>query len=242
MTRRFAWRIVPPTVSAPLTAPAKAYAPDTDRAGPDAHSPERLARWLALLILFLLEPLNGVRLLRSRRLASWWQDRPDLPPGSAQEEAASIRGEFGIAIAWMCRRRGIGPGHPDWPDLSRAIVAYGGSVARFRAGLPACGLQWWDNPNVVPGMTGETVATPAATAMAALLQRQAAADAPPPVMHAVPAAPGPALFPASRLPASWRPVLARAGPGSPTGPPGCPGLPTLSCLTTGAGAWPAPPS
>ncbi len=228
MTRLPSRRNVRPAMSAPTTAPAEAYAPAADRAGPGApaHSPEWLARWLALLIFFLLEPLNAVRLLRSRRLSSWWHDRPDLPPGSAQEEAALIRGPFGNAIAWMCRRRGIGPGHPDWPELSRAIVAFGGSVKGFRPGLPACGLQWWDNPNVVPGMTGEIVATPAATAMAALLAQQAAADAPPPVPHAVPVAAAHVRLPASRLPASWRQVFARAGPGPPTGPPGCPGLPT----------------
>ena len=122
----------------PLTAPAEAYAPDADRAGPDApaHPPEWLVRCLALLIFFLLEHLHAVRLRRSRRLPSWWQDRPDLPAGSAQAEAASIRGPFGNAIAWMCRRRGIGPGHTDWPELSRAIVAFGGSVKGFRAGAP----------------------------------------------------------------------------------------------------------
>ena len=54
----------------PLTAPAEAYAPDADRAGPDAPArpPEWLVHWLALLIFFLLEPLNAVRLLRSGRL------------------------------------------------------------------------------------------------------------------------------------------------------------------------------
>ena len=228
----------------PLTAPAEAYAPVADRAGADApaQSPDWLARWLALLILFLLEPLNAVRLLRSGRLASWFQDRPDLPAGSAQAEAASIRGSFGTAIAWMCRRHGIGPGHADWPELSRAIVAFGGSVAGFRAGLPACGLQWWDNPNVTPGML-PGFGAPAATA-ASLLQRQTAADALPPV----PPAPNQRQAEAThvRLPASWlsasrRQVFARAGPGPPTGLPGCPALPTLSCLTHGAGAWPAPP-
>ncbi len=203
-------------MSAPPTAPAEAYAPDADRAGPDAlaHSPDWLVRCLALLIFFVLEHLLALRPHRSVGLPSSWQDRPDLPPGSAQEEAASIRGPYGNAIAWMCRRRGIGPGHPDWPELSRAIVAFGGSVKGFRPGLPACGLQWWDNPNVVPGMTGEIVATPAATAMAALLARQAAADAPPPVPHVVPAAAGPA-----RMPAYCRQGFRRASTGPPTGPP-----------------------
>jgi hypothetical protein len=234
-------------------APAKAYAPDADRAGSDARaqSPEWLVRWLALLIFFLLEPLNALRVLRSGRLPSWWQDRPDLPPGSAQAEAASVRGPFGNSIAWMCLRRGIGPGHPDWPELSRAIVAFGGSVAGFRAGLPACGLQWWENPDIVPGMIAGFSAHAAATA--ALLQPQAVASALPPAPSAMRAEaahvrlPASCRLPASRLPASWLSasgwhVFARAGPGPSTGPPSWPGLLTLSCLTHGAGAWPAPPS
>jgi hypothetical protein len=183
-------------------------------AGPLPHS---------LLIHFLLNHALALRPRRSIRLTPWFHERPDLPPGSAQEEAATIRGPFGNAIAWMCRRRGIGPGHPDWPELSSAIVAFGGSLKGFRAGRPAFGLQWWDDPSAMPGMTGELAATPAAASMASLLARLAVADAPPPVPHAMPAAAGPALFPASRLPASWRHVFARAGPGPPTGPP-LPGL------------------
>jgi hypothetical protein len=101
---------------------------------------------------FLLEPVNTVRLLRSLRLPSRWQDRQDLPPGSAQAAATSVRGQFGNSIRWMCLRHGIGPGHPDWPELPRAIVAFGGSLKGFRAGGPPCGLQWWENPGVVPGM------------------------------------------------------------------------------------------
>jgi hypothetical protein len=214
---------------APTAAPAEAYAPYADRAGPGvpAHSPEWLVRWLALLICFLLEPLNAVRLLRSGRLPSLWQARPDLPPGSAQAEAASIRGSFGTAIAWMCRRHGIGPGHADWPELSRAIEAFGGSLAGFRAGAPACGLQWWENPSIVPGMVAGFGARAAAPA-ASLLPPQAGGGAlPPPAPSAVQAE---AARPASWLPASWLPksgrqVFARAGPGPSTGPPGCPRLP-----------------
>jgi hypothetical protein len=225
-----------------LTALAQADVPEADRAGPGvpAHSPEWLARWLALLIFFLLEPLNAVRLLRSRRLPSLWQARPDLPPGSAQAEAASIRGSFGTAIAWMCRRHGVGPGHPEWPELSRAIVAFGGSLEGFRAGAPPCGLQWWENPNIVPGMVPGFSAPAAATA--SLLQPHAVAHAAAPAPHAMQAAAAHARLPASWVSAAGRHVFARAGPSPPTGPPSCPGLPTLSCLTPGAGAWPAPPS
>src|ERR1700733_2435949 len=137
-----------------LTVPAEAYAPDADRDGLEApaHLPEWFVRCLAMLILFLLEHVQAMRLRRSRRLEPWWQDRPDLPAGSAQAEAASVRGTFGTGIAWTCRRPGIGPGHAEWPELSRAIVTFGGSLKGFRAGAPARRLAWWENPGVVPGM------------------------------------------------------------------------------------------
>ena len=223
-----------------LTPPAEAFLPDADRGGQGGpvHSLERLVRCIALLILFLHDPLKAVRLLRSGRLWSWHQDRPDLPPGSAQAEAASIRGQFGTAIAWMCRRHGVGPGHPEWPELSRAIVAFGGSLAGFRAGAPACGLQWWENPNIVPG-TGVGFSAPAA-ASASLLPLQAVANAAAPAPNAVQGAVAHARLPASWVSAAGRHVFARAGPGPPTGPPCCPGLPTLSCLMHGAEARSAP--
>ena len=121
----------------PLTTPADAYSPDADRAGPDASArmPEWLVHLIALFIHFMLKRMLAAQLRRSR-LPSWWDDRPDLPAGSTQSEAASIRGPFGRSIAWMCRRRGIGPGHPDWPELSRAIVAFGGSMKGVRPGSP----------------------------------------------------------------------------------------------------------
>jgi len=205
----------------PLTTPAEAGSPDADRAGPDASArlPEWVVRLLALVIRCMLERMLAACSRRSR-LPSWLHERPDLPAGSVQALAASRRGEFGNVIAWMCRRRGIGPGHPDWPALSRAIVANGGSVQGFRAGLPACGLQWWENPNVMPGMVGETTAAPAATAMALLLSRQAAAAAPlpgaknPAPEHIVRSEAEPALAPAFR-----RQVFARTATGPPTGPP-----------------------
>ena len=187
----------------PLTNPAGAGSPDADRAGSDASSrlPEWVVHLIALVIRFMLERMLAACSAHSR-LPSWWHDRPDLPPGSIEALAASIRGPFGNAIAWMCRRRGIGPGHPDWPELSRAIVAFGGSVKGFRAGLPPCGLQWWENPNVVPGMAGETTAAPAAMAMASSIVF-------PSVMASEPALP----------PAFRRQVLARTATGPPTGPP-----------------------
>jgi hypothetical protein len=198
-----------------LTLPVDACAPDADRVGPDA--PARLPEWLvhliARVIRFLLDRTLAARSGRSP-LPAWLHDRPDLPLGSAQALAASIRGAFGNAIAWNCRRRGIGPGHPEWPELSRAIVAFGGSIHGFRPGLPACGLQWWENPDIVPGMTGETPATLAATALAALLARPAVADARPPAPRVLPAEAEPIALPAIR-----RHVLARTATGPPTGPP-----------------------
>ncbi len=228
----------------PLTSPAEAYAPDADRAGPEgiAHAPEWLVHLLAMLILLMLERLLGGRTRRPPQRQAWWHDRPDLPLASAQAEAASIRGPFGRSIAWMCRRRGIGPGHADWPELSRAIVAFGGSLAGFRAGAPARGLLWWENPNIIPGMIGENAAAPTAAATLLRLARTAVADSPQPVPNAVDADAGHLLLPASWLAASVRQAFARAGPCPSTGPPGCTGLPILSCLMHGAGTWPAPPS
>jgi hypothetical protein len=58
---------------------------------------------------------------------------------------------------------GVGPGHPDWPELSCAIVAFGGSVQGFRAGAPPCGLQWWEIPDIVSWMIAGFGAPAAAT-------------------------------------------------------------------------------
>ncbi len=142
---------------------------------------------------------------------------------------------------WMCRRHGIGPGHKDWPEVSRAIVAFGGSLEGFRAGAPAVRAAMVGQPRRHAGHDLPGFGAPAA-APTSLLQRQAVANAPPPAPNAVQAEAAHARLPASWLPASGRQVFARAGPGPSTGPPRCPGLPTLSCLTHGAGAWPAPPS
>ncbi len=129
------------------TPMAEASSPDADRAFPDpsAYLPEWVVHLLAWLILFLREhgPAAGHR--RTRGVPSWFHARPNLPPGSAQALAAPVRGAFGRAIAWMCRRRSIDPGHPHRPELASTIAAFGGSVHGFRAGLPPCGLQWWKN-------------------------------------------------------------------------------------------------
>jgi hypothetical protein len=200
----------------PLTTPAGACSPDADRAGSDASArlPEWLVHLIALVIHFMLKRMLAAQLRRSG-LPYWWHDRPDLPAGSTQAEAASIRGPFGRSIAWMCRRRGIGPGHPEWPELARAIVAFGGSVKGARPGLPATGLLWWENPNVTPGIVGETAAAPAATAMALLLSRLATAAAASPAPKTIVRSEAePALAPVFQ-----RRVLARTATGPPTGPP-----------------------
>ena len=227
-----------------FTAPVEACHPDEHRAGLNASArvPDWLAHLIALIVRYILERTLAAR---SRRLTlpPWWNYRPDLPAGSVEQLAASIRGAFGNAIAWTCLRRGIGPGHPDWPEISRAIVAFGGSLRSFRPGLPAYGLQWWENPNVIPGMIGDTVPTPAAAAMARLLSRLAVTEAPPPAP-----ADAPAVAALARLPsfvpghAGYPPAASprQHGTGPPTGPP-AQFLNPLR-ITNGATAWPAPPS
>ena len=194
----------------------EACAADANRAGPSgfASPPRSVVDLIALLIRHMLRCI-WTACLCPYRVPSWWHDRPDLPLGSAQALAASIRGNYGNQIAWTCLRDGIGPGHPDWPELSRAIVAFGGSVRRFRAGDLPWGLQWWENPGIVPGLIGRARATPAAGAMALLLLRQARAHTPSPVPETIPAEAIPALPPAPK-----RRIFARTATGPPTGPPG----------------------
>ena len=200
----------------PNTAPAEACSPDANRVGPDA--PPRLAeqfvRFLVLVALLVREYWLAFRDHRTGRVPSWWYYRSDLPPGSVQQLAASTRGEFGNAIAWMCRRRGIGPGHPNWPEIRCAIIAFGGSVKGSRPGLPACGLQWWENPEILPCAIGDIRETRAADAMARLLSRLTVAHAP---------LPAPMVSSAesahAEAPALQRRMFARASTGPPTGPP-----------------------
>jgi hypothetical protein len=222
----------------PLTTPADNRAPDADRAGAEASArlPEWLVHLIALLVHFMLRRMLGARSGR-RSLPSWQHDRLDLPAGSAQAQAASVRGSFGNSIAWRCLRHGIGPGHPDWPELSRAIVAFGGSIKGFRAGAPARGLLWWENPGVIPGMVSVPAPAPGARAMAVLLERQAEAAAPtsaPTTIVRSEADP-------ARPPAFLRQVLARTATGPPTGPPAIRAHQFAYAGTNGARAWLAPP-
>jgi len=198
------------------TFPTEACSPDADRVGPNASPrlPERVVRFFVLLTLLVREYWLVFRDYRAGTLPSWWHYRKDLPPGSVQQLAASIRGEFGNAIAWMCRRRGIGPDHPDWPEIRCAIIAFGGSVKGFRPNLPALGLQWWENPRILPCATGDIRETPAADAMARLLSRLTVAAASPSARVIPAAQPAYAVAPAPQ-----RQVFARASTGPPPGPP-----------------------
>jgi hypothetical protein len=218
-----------PQMVAPPPSPVQAFAPYADRSGPEARaqSPEWLVHWLALLIFFLHQPSKAFRLLRSGRAGpAWWHDRPDLPAGSAQAYFASVRGPFGNSIRWRCIRHGIGPGHKDWPELSRAIVAFGGSLDGFWAGAPPRGLAWWENPGVIPAVVLVPGFGAPVAATALLLEQQEAANPPPPAPDAGQAEAAHARLPVSWLATSVRQVFARAGPGPSTGPPRCPGLPT----------------
>ena len=124
-------------ISNALTSPAYAYSPDADRAGSDSSVRllhrlpllYGLVRFLVLVAFLVREYWLAIRqyyYCAGTRPSSGYS-RLDLPPSSAQQPAASIRGAFGNAIAGTCRRCGISPGNKDWPDPSRAIVASGGS-------------------------------------------------------------------------------------------------------------------
>jgi len=148
-------------ISNALTFPAYAYSPDADRAGPDASARllHGLVRFLVLVVFLVREHWLAIRQYRASTLPSSRHDRSDLLPGSAQQSAASIRGAFGNAVAWTCRRRGIAPGHKDWPDLSRAIVSFGSVL---RGSLPA-NVKFVDPANVAfGGSTKGTRPRPAA--------------------------------------------------------------------------------
>ncbi len=212
-------------MSVPLTPPAEACSPDRDRAGPDAsaHLREWLVRLIALVIYVMLQRAHERALAgrprRCARLSSWCDDRPDRPAPPAQDLAAAKRRAFVNAIARMFRRNGIGPAHPDLPAQSSAQVGFGGSPNWVRPGRPARDPQWWDNLDLMPGMIGDIVATPAATAEASLLSPQAVAGIAPPLPNVLPAAARPA-----RLPAIRRCVFAPAATGPPTGSPAFAGL------------------
>ena len=217
-------------ISNALTSPAYAYAPDADRAGPDASVRllhrlpllYGLVRFLVLVAFLVREYWLAIRQYCASTRRSSWHDQSDLPPGSPQQPAASICNAFSNTIGWTYRRRNIAPAHKDWLQPFRAIVAFGGNLKasrpanvnfadqanvafssalkRFhphaeeapiaarvafgrstkgsRPGLPACGSQPWEYPNILPGAIGDnsaignTVEPPAAPAMGLLPPRQ----------------------------------------------------------------------
>jgi|SRR5581483_2420719 len=227
----------------PQPVPPDAFPTDADRHGitASAPQPDRLVQLLAMLILFLLRTGLGMRRCRAATslLPAWMRERPDLPAASAMALAASIRGGFGNAIAWMCMRRGIGPGHPDWPYLAHSIVAFGGSLQRVDGRRYP--MQWWESRWIAPAVVGPEPEAPSA---AALLLAQAASAAEPawqaagaPARQAAPAGLRQARVPAAAT-LAWLRAFVRAGTGPPTGPPR---LPMPSCLQHGAGPRPAPP-
>jgi len=90
-----------------------------------------------------------------------------LVPTIAQLTAELRRHPVGVVLAGICRDLGITPHHPLWEDVSRAIVACGGSIAELEqdadtrwcskrwleiavarpASIPAClWPKWWPQP------------------------------------------------------------------------------------------------
>ena len=140
----------------PRPAPAHACSPDTVQDGIVASA--RLQQWLAhliaLLVRFIVERSQTGRSRRVIRLLSSCNNRPDLPPGAAQQIAVAPCGQRGKASARMCLRRDIA--HPNPPEICSAIIARGRSVPKVRSSRPrhrrhrpayrrhrsACGLQW----------------------------------------------------------------------------------------------------
>jgi len=193
-------------ISNALTSSAYAYSPDADRAGPDASVRLRdgIVRFLVLVAFLVREHWLAIRqYCAGTRPSSCY--RSDLPPDSAQQPAASLPAAFGNALAWICRRRGVAPGHHDWLQPSRAImafgstknglrpananfahqanVAFGGDTKSSRPGQPACGLKSCKNPSILPGAIGDIAETPAAPATA-LLSPPKIANAPSPTSGA----------------------------------------------------------
>ena len=159
---------------------------------------------------------------------------PRRRPRPRRFAARSVTQSAGCACA-TASGRGMRTGRSSPAPLWRLAAASRGSAPAPRR----CGLQWWENPGVVPGIvTGFSAPSAAATALRKL---QAQADVPPPAPHAKQAEATHARLPGSWVPASWRQVFARAGPGPSTGPPGCAGLPT-AVMSDGRGQSMAGPA
>ena len=215
----------------PHTALAEAYSPDADRAGLDASGPlpEWLVQLLITLVLFVRQHVFIRRPRHNWSLPSWYVGRPGPLPASTPELAAVIRGAWGHEIAHVCRYEGIGPDHPDWPELSHAILAFGGSLHGVDGRKHR--RPWWHALGFAPSLTRADNA--AKTAAASLPQAQ-------PV--AIPPAPEPVAVIAGlahpERPAPRRPVLARAATGPPPRLARVPGRPFCYRPRTGpAHGW-----
>ena len=69
------------------------------------------------------------------------------------ELAAELRGHpLGVTLAGICRDLGITPHHPLWDEVSRAIVACGGSIAEMEddADTRWCSKRWLEIPVARP--------------------------------------------------------------------------------------------
>jgi hypothetical protein len=161
----------------PLSPQADAFSPVADRAATAASSrlPAWLVRLTALVIRFILECRLAAH-ARRHGLPAQRIRRPDRPSGSVQPCAASIGGEFSDAIARACLRHGIASRHPGRPALSCAIAAFGGWLRGLRLRLPADGLRWHEDPDIVPGMIGQDRTRPAADTTSLLLLRSRGAS------------------------------------------------------------------
>jgi len=78
-------------------------------------------------------------------------DAPRLPT-TAQFAAELSRHPIGVVLAGICRDLGITPHHPLWEEVSRAIVACGGSTAELQqdAETSWCSKRWLEIPVARP--------------------------------------------------------------------------------------------
>ena len=80
------------------------------------------------------------------------REEASLVPTTA-ELAAELRGHpLGVTLAGICRDLGITPHHPLWDEVSRAIVACGGSIAGLEhdADTRWCSKRWLEIPVARP--------------------------------------------------------------------------------------------
>jgi hypothetical protein len=78
-------------------------------------------------------------------------DNP-LVPTAAQLAVELRRHPAGVVLAGICRDLGITPHHPLWDEVSRAIVACGGSIAELEqdADTRWCSKRWLEIPVARP--------------------------------------------------------------------------------------------